>query len=329
MTEAAQETRNARPDAARMRERYNLHSGRNIIPGESVSGQALAIVVAIMAFLACMTVGGVSIIAETSAKWQSDVAREITVQIRPSDAVNMEDAARRASRLVLQFDGIEKVTALDDDASAELLAPWLGTGFSLEELPVPRLLTVSVREGAAPDLEAIAQRLRAEVPSASLDNHRAWLERLNRMALVMVTGGMMILALVLAAAVLIVVFATRGAMSGNKDIIDVLHFVGADARFIAREFERHFLVLALKGAAIGGASAAALFAALTLWFYVNRTSPQADQMSALFGNFTIPLTGYAGILIVVGAIAALATLTSRFVVLRHVGSLEDYRRTPR
>lgn len=309
--------------------RYNLHSGRNIVPRESISGQALAIVIAIMAFLACITIGTVSIIAETSAKWQGDVAREITIQIRPSDRENMEEAIRRTSRLVLEFEGIEKVTALSDAVSAELLEPWLGSGFDLKELPVPKLLTISVHEGASPDFDAIEQRLRAEVPSASLDNHRAWLDRLKRMALALVTVGMAVLLLVLAATVLTVVFATRGAMSGNKDIIDVLHFVGADSRFIAREFQRHFLSLALRGALVGGGAAAAIFVALTLWFYINRSSPQADQLAVLFGNFAIPAAGYAGIVAIVGAVALLAAATSRFVVLHHLGGLENYRKLPR
>ena len=38
------------------------------------------------------------------------------------------------------------------------------------------------------------------------------------------------------------VFATRGAMAGNKDIVDVLHFVGADRKFIAREEIRRTVV---------------------------------------------------------------------------------------
>ena len=72
------------------------------------------------------------------------------------------------------------------------------------------------------------------------------------MARTTVTIGMAVLALMLSATVLSVVFATRGAMAGNGHIIEVLHFVGAEARFIAREFRRHFLLTGMKGAAAGG-----------------------------------------------------------------------------
>ena len=49
------------------------------------------------------------------------------------------------------------------------------------------------------------------------------------MARTTVTIGMAVLVLMLSATVLSVVFATRGAMAGNGHIIEVLHFVGAEA----------------------------------------------------------------------------------------------------
>ena len=68
------------------------------------------------------------------------------------------------------------------------------------------------------------------------------------------------LALMLLATVLSVVFATRGAMVANRTVIEVLHFIGAKNGFIAGHFQRRFLRLGLQGGAIGGGSALALFA---------------------------------------------------------------------
>ena len=57
------------------------------------------------------------------------------------------------------------------------------------------------------------------------------------------------LVLVLIATMLSVTFATRGAMATNRPVIEVLHFIGAKDGFIARHFQRHFLLLGLKGGA--------------------------------------------------------------------------------
>jgi cell division transport system permease protein len=309
--------------------RYNLRSGRNIVPREGVAGQALAIVIAIMTFLACLTLGAVASVSDTAANWQKDISREITIQLKPFDNVEMETALENARKLVAGFDGIAEVTVIDKADTASLLEPWLGSGVNIDELPVPRLLTVRISEGASPDLSAIRAALAEKIPGASLDDHRAWVDRLVTMAFTTIAIGLCVLALVLTATVLIVVFATRGAMAGNRDIVEVLHFVGADSEFIAREFQRHFLMLALRGAMAGGAGAAAVFIGLAVWAYVSRATPQGDQIAALFGGFSIGWLGYAGIAAIIAVIAMLVAATSRFTVLRHVGSLETYgRRRP-
>ena len=65
--------------------------------------------------------------------------------------------------------------------------------------------------------------------------------------------------LVLIATGLAVGFATRGAISGNRNTMEVLHFVGATDAFIAREFQRHFLLLGLQGGFLGGMAALLFF----------------------------------------------------------------------
>lgn len=302
----------------------SLYSGRNIVPREGVAGQALLIVIAIMAFLACLTLGGVFLVRDTALGWQNDISREVTVQIRPFENVDMEESVSKASRLLLSYDGIEKVTLLDEAASARLLEPFLGTGLQLDELPIPALMTVTVDQDSKPDYAEIAKALESEVPGASLDDHRSWVDRLTTMARTTVLAGIVIFALVMTATVLTVVFATRGAMAGNKDIVDVLHFVGADRTFIAREFEHHFLRLGLVGALSGGVSAIFIFLGLGFWTSTMRATPQADQMTALFGSFSIGFWGLLGIFLVAVCVAVLTGLTSRITVMRHVGRLETY-----
>src|SRR5207248_10093943 len=104
--------------------------------------------------------------------------------------------------------------------------------------------------------------------------------------------GIAVLVLVVAATVLSVTFATRGAMAANRPVIEVLHFVGAKDGFIAGQFQRHFLWLGLKGGAMGGAAAMLLFAIAGLladWF--KGTAGEA-QLGALFGGFGIGSEGY-------------------------------------
>ncbi|MFK7903070.1 MAG: cell division protein FtsX [Nitratireductor sp.] len=318
----AQPTRAAKP--ARKKQTPPLHSGRNIVPRESISGQALLTVITIMAFLACLTLGAVSMVNDTAKGWQNDISREVTVQIRPFEGVDMDLAIREARLILMSFEEVDNVTLLSDDATKRLLEPWLGTGLVLEELPIPALLTINIKDDTRPNFALIKSRLAEAVPSASLDDHRSWVDRLTNMAYATVITGIIIFSLVMTATILTVVFATRGAMASNREIIEVLHFVGADRKFISKEFEQHFLKLGLKGAIAGGLAAILCFVLLHFWVSLRQATPEADQINALFGSIALSWMGYAGIVLVIFAVSFLTAFTSRVTVKKHVGMLETY-----
>ena len=314
----ATKSENQQDDDILLRDRQ-LHS---IVPRNSVAVTALTLVIAIMAFLASLTLGAVSMINDTARGWQSDIAREVTVQIRPVEGVKMETSLIKARQVVGAFPGVTSVNVLDETATSRLLEPWLGSGLDLAELPVPRLLSVSLSEDRPPDFEELRSKLTLLVPGASLDDHRTWVDRLTTMAQATVFGGVVIFILVMMATVLTVIFATRGAMAGNKHVIEVLHFVGAERSYIAGQFQMHFLLLGLKGALAGGVLAILTFLIIGWWAGSNIADPTADQAAALFGTFSVGLGGYIGTLILIFVIALLAASTSRMTVLRHVGSLD-------
>ena len=134
------------------------------------------------------------------------------------------------------------------------------------------------------------------------------------MANATVFAGLAILALVFVATVLSVVFATRGAMATNSGVVSVLHIVGAEDGFIAREFQRHFLLLGLRGGLVGAAAAALLFAILGFVVVPAMAAPTAEQVSALFGRFAVGPIGYFGALGIAFLIAVMTALTSRLTV---------------
>lgn len=308
--------------AYRRHSRLAARKPSQLVPENTVAGNALTIVVAIMCFLACLTLGAVTLVRDASSDWQAEILREITIQIRPVDGVDTGEEAARAATVARLFRGVASAEVVSEEDSAALLEPWLGTGLDLGELPIPRLVVVRLADPTLVDLDALADRLAAQVPSATLDDHRGWTSRLRTMARVTVFVGIAILSLVFVATVLSVVFATRGAMAGNRDVVSVLHFVGAEDGFIAREFQRHFLVLGLKGGLAGAAAAAFLFAILTFVLAPSMGAAETDQVSALFGRFAVGPVGYFGALAIAFGIALMTAVTSRLTVYRYLADTE-------
>jgi cell division transport system permease protein len=292
-----------------------------IVPHQSIGGRALVAVVAIMTFLASLTAGAVMLVRMNAADWQAEILREVTIQIRPAEGQVSDATVMEALIIARGFKGVSEVRPYTQAESGRLLEPWLGSGLSLEELPVPRVIVVKLASGAELDVPALRKALADKVPGASVDDHRGWIGRMRAIADFVMMGGIIVLGLVIAVTILSVNFATRGAMAANRPVIEVLHFVGAQDRFIAGQFQRHFLWLGLKGGAIGGAAAILLFALIRPVEAVIRGNAGPEQFAALFGSITLGFDGYLVILAQIVVIAAVASEASRRTVNQTIASI--------
>ena len=282
-----------------------------IVPRASISGRALVAVVAIMTFLASLTTGTVLLVSASAAEWRSEVSSEITIQVRPAPGRDLDRDAQAAVEAMRAQSGILEVRPFSKEESAKLLEPWLGGGLSIDELPVPRVIVARVQPGTTLDLAGLRARVTQVAPTASVDDHRAWIERMRSMTGATVFAGVGILILVIVATIISVSFATRGAMASNRPIVEVLHFVGAGDSFIANRFLRHFLRLGLEGGLIGGGAAMLAFGfseSIANWF---SGTPVGDQFAALLGTFSLRPSGYLVLALQAVLIAAITAWASR------------------
>jgi cell division transport system permease protein len=282
-----------------------------IVPRASISGRALVAVVAIMTFLASITTGAVLLVSASAAEWQSDVSSEITIQVRPATGRDLDRDSAAVVEAMRSQPGIVEVRPFTKEQSSKLLEPWLGSGLSFDDLPIPRVIVARVAPGTTLDLAGLRSRVTQAAPSSSVDDHRAWIERMRTMTGATVFAGIGILALVIVATIISVSFATRGAMAANRPIVEVLHFVGAGDRYIANRFQRHFLRLGLEGGLIGGGVAMLGFGfseSIAGWF---SGTPVGDQFAALLGTFSLRPSGYLALAAQAVLIAAITAWASR------------------
>jgi cell division transport system permease protein len=129
-----------------------------------------------------------------------------------------------------------------------------------------------------------------------------------------VGAGLVVLILMLAATILSVTFATKGAMAANRPIVEVLHLIGAKDGFIAGEFQRHFLWLGIKGGTIGGGLAMGLFGVIGLLGGWLAGTAGGDQFASLFGSFSIGWEGYLALAAQILLVAVVTAWASRHTV---------------
>lgn len=287
-----------------------------LVPKNDMHGFALTAVIAIMSFLAAWMLFAAYFIGESATAWSGAIAREAVVQIMPAPGQDSEKAQAEAANIAKSFSGIAEVRSVSAAETRRLLAPWLGPQADIAALPVPRLVVLRLQAGAKPDFDGLSAALQQNIKAVRFDSRQAWAGQLARGAHFMLGGALALLFLVLAALALTVIFAARGALAGNMHIVEVLHFIGADDRFIARHFNAHFFRAGLKGAFAGGAAAALLCMLLSFWAKAYRATPEGSQTAALFGDLTPGPGLYAAIFILILAVAVLSMAVSHWTLRR-------------
>jgi cell division transport system permease protein len=296
-------------------------SNTPVVPPDTVTGRSLTLVISIMCFLACLTAGAVYMINQSADAWLADIASEVTVQIEPRENVDTEKTVREAEAFLTARPGVARARALSLDDSSKLLEPWLGQAEILAALPVPRLIAIEVDRSQPPNMDSLRSELAKQFPGATLDDHRRWQQQIRTVTRSFALGGLAILLLVAAATTAIIVSATRSALASNREIVEVLHFVGATDRYIAREFERHFLRLGIRAGLVGAICATLVFFGMpALMELLGGGATATAEMHRLIGTGGLDATGHAILGIVVITVSALCMLTSRFGVFRILNS---------
>jgi cell division transport system permease protein len=265
-------------------------------------GRLLALVVAVMTFLASLGVGSGSMVASAVQDWTGSLVHRLTVQVPPGVDLTTTLAYLRASP------GIVTAKALTDDDLGRLLSPWLGQGVDLGRLPVPRLIDLITDPKRPADLAELRQGLERLNPGARIDDHRAWLADVLHLASLARLLGFAIAALVAMATIAIVVFATRAGLTQHSDVVEVLHLIGARDGAIAGAFERQVAWIALQGACIGMLAAGA-----TLYALGRAAAGVGDPLLVALAPDMATYLALAPIPVLA---AGLAMITGRITVLR-------------
>jgi cell division transport system permease protein len=239
-----------------------MNNASHVLPRDK-GAAPLDFVIAVMAFLAALALGA-SLIADRAAQgWQSGLAAKLTVQILPPDSGDTRaglDAQIQAALDILNAaPGVAHAALISDTDTEALVEPWIGKNNLVAEIPLPRLIDVTIIPGEQVDIPALAQKLKQAAPQALLDDHRSWIARLGALADTVRYSAYGILLLIAGATAAAVSFATRAGLSAHHEMVELLHQMGALPSFIARMVEWHYFTSALAAALTGTLFAAVLF----------------------------------------------------------------------
>ena len=117
--------------------------------------------------------------------WNRSVVGTLTVQIPPGKSTtgknhSEETLIAAAMDVLKRHASVASAEVVSRDKIYELLEPWLGSGDTVRDLPLPALIDVELRNDA--DTAELSDALTSAVPTAVIDDHRVWLSRLINLA---------------------------------------------------------------------------------------------------------------------------------------------------
>jgi cell division transport system permease protein len=227
------------------------------------AGFFLPAIIGFMVFLAALALAGSMGLDNLLAGWRSQIDAAFTVELPPRDGESPAAAKARRQAVMDALGaepGVESATPVSEEEKARLLAPWLGADVQSLDLPLPDLIGVATRPGAAIDIPALAAKLGALSPGASIDDHGRWRGAIAGISHTAHRAALGLLLLIGAAAALTVVFVARAGLAAHRRVIEILHLIGAHDGYIASQFQRHAFTRGLLGGVLGAVGGALVFA---------------------------------------------------------------------
>ena len=285
-----------------------------VVPlGRDAPSRFLPWIFALMVYLAVLSLTGVLILHAAVERWQRGEVDTLTVQMMPVEGVSEETRIVRLQEILADIEGISRIRVVPHAESTSLIEQWLGEGNLPADLPLPRLVDLELETGHGLDAESLTLRLQASLADVTVDDAKLWLDRLADLGRSLELLALAVVVLIGLAVVATVVFTTRMGISIHRNVIELLHLIGARDGYVAAQFQRQAMILGLRGGTIG-----IVFAVATL-YGLRHVAKRLE--TPLAPDIPVEHWAWALLAAVPIATAAIAMVTARLTALRELAKL--------
>ena len=285
-----------------------------VVPlGRDAPSRFLPWIFALMVYLAVLALTGVLILNAAVERWQRGEVDTLTVQVMPLDGDSEAARIARVQELLAGVEGVTGVRVVAQSETIDLIERWLGAGNVPADLPLPQLIDVDIAPGHGLDAETLALRLQASISGVSVDDAKLWLDRLADLGRSLELLAIAVVVLIGLAVVATVIFTTRMGISIHRNVIELLHLIGARDGYVAAQFQRQAMLLGLRGGVLG-----IVFAVATLYGLRHVAGRLETPLAP-----DIPVAHWAWALLaaVPVATALIAMVTARLTALRELAKM--------
>ncbi len=275
----------------------------------------LRLLIGLMSVLGMFALCASFALSAMTDRWSSGLDNKISVEIPAMDSGGeviapaiVESMTNEANTILTQHPDVKDSEIMPEEHIRELLAPWLGQDMIMDSVPLPGLISVTFKPDTKTDMQDLLVQLRDVAPQARIDTHESWLSDVTRFTGALQFAAILLTLIIGMTTLVAVAGGVRSKLSENKDELELLHLMGASDSYIARQLQRHTLILSLQGGAIGVLAGAIILFIISL---------VAGNMGVnLVPDFKLGDYQKVALVLMPVPIALLAMATARFTVLR-------------
>lgn len=253
----------SRPTKSRVRKEKTIGISRRTrrydLPLQQSSGTGFVVLlIGLMSFLAVLATASAFALSAMTDRWSSGLENRATIEI-PANIDNekirskdeIADITSRLSKSLSNDDAVQTVKIMSDDEIAALVRPWLGDNLVLDKVPLPGLISLTLNKSDKDTIAKLRGKIKIIAPASQLDTHESWLADVLRFTGALKFSASLLILVIAVTTVTAIAGAVRSRLAVHKKEVELLHLMGASDNYISRQFQRHSLILALKGSAAG------------------------------------------------------------------------------
>lgn len=277
---------------------------------------ALSILLATLLYVSALALLVHFILGHAADGMDTSIRSSMTVEILNATSEQNEwksapERLKQVQTALRNLPGVARAEPVPLGHMRDLLKPWLGEKISLDGLSLPLLLDVQLDPRATIDKNALNKAI-SEVPGAILDDHGAFMGHLALFGQSLRDLSLGITLLGIGALILCVYFAAQATFYMNRDMIEILHLIGAEDNAIAQHTGMGILRLMLVSCSL-----ALMFLLITLIVMIKYASGLDVSM---LPNFNIGFFDWIALILEWGILFCAALLfcllAARFTVLQ-------------
>ncbi len=274
----------------------------------------LILLISLMTFLAVIALAASFVLGAMTQRWTSGLENRLTVEIPAENEEGVilpnEDVKTLTADIAAALSkhpAVKNTEILGEEEIQELVSPWLGDDMVLKDIPLPGLISVQLHITNPDTLKVLENKVKDITPTARLDTHQTWLNDLLRFTGAMQFAAAMITLIIGVTTVTAVAGAIRSRMAEHRAEVELLHLMGAKDDYITEQFQRHALLLTLKGSTLGVLAGALVMTFISLI--------SGDTAAALVPDFKLNALHMITLFLLPVIACAISAFTARHTVL--------------